>query len=201
MNRKFTSMVFAFFSLASLSTLDSARAQSRFAMSVDLAPGYGWVGPNPYVVDDVVSNNSSIKTGTSIHFRLSPNWSLSSGLWLEWIHSGKSSVDVKGVGHRLNIPLLVHYQVGTKRLSPYLSAGSAVDRFMYSVVTYNRGTTVTSVFDYRLKLNLRYMMGAGVRYKINDQLSGVVQPMFAYDPRYEGKRYELALQTQLLFHF
>jgi hypothetical protein len=62
-----------------------AKAQSRFSMSVDAAPVHElWrYKPGPSLFEPL--NFTGVRVGTSLHFQLASRWSVSSGVWLEWV--------------------------------------------------------------------------------------------------------------------
>lgn len=72
--------IFVLFVVISPETL----AQSRLSLSVDAAPVYEGLRYNATLTEVEPRNFGGIRAGTSLHFRLTPHWSLSSGLWLEW---------------------------------------------------------------------------------------------------------------------
>ena len=148
-------------------------------------------------------NMPGFQAGSSLHFRVAPRWSLSSGLWLEW----KSTKQV-GTGpftnlghHSIKVPLLVHYQRTDKRLTPYFSAGLVWDKYKYSVYANSKPPRSITVFNVATDPQIKYLLGAGGKYQFNEHLAGIIQPTFIYGTRSSERSYQLSLQTQLVFQF
>lgn len=141
--------IFILLVVASCKTL----AQSRFSMSVDAAPAYEHVGYAPAFTEGVPFNSWGARLGTSLHYRLASRWSVSSGLWLEWKGNKSSTI---GNYHDLSIhsfkvPLLVHYTLSDKQLSPYFSTGLVWDKFKYSVYSNSKPQESITIFSRPLK--------------------------------------------------
>lgn len=177
-------------------------AQSRFSMSVDAAPVYEALRyTSPAEVAPV--NLWGFRAGTSLHYRLAPRWSVSSGLWMEWNGARNAGIGSHSdlTSHYFKVPLLAHYRLTDKRLAPYFSAGLVWDEFKYSVYSNSKPRESITVFNVATKPQLKYLLGAGGKYQLNEHLAGIVQPTFIYGARSGGRSYQLSLQTQLLFQF
>lgn len=181
----------------------NTRGQSRFSMSVDTAPVYERFGYSASVTEGVPFNTWGARLGTSLHVRLAPRWSLSSGLWLEWKGNKRSTIgNYRDFSiHSFKVPLLVHYTLSDKRLSPYFSAGLVWDKFKYSVYSNSKPQESITIFNVVAKPQIKYLLGAGVKYRINEYLAGTLQPTFEYGARSGTRSYQVSLQTQLVFQF
>lgn len=179
-------------------------AQSRLSMSVDAAPVYERFGYSSGSTEGVPFSTWGARLGTSLHFRLAPRWSVSSGLGLEWKGHKRATFGnyyTHYTIHSFKVPLLVHYTLSDKRLSPYFSTGLVWDRIQYSVNSNSKHRESITLLNILRESQIKYLLGAGVKYRLNDHLFGVVQPTFIYGARRDARSYQLSLQTQLVFQF
>lgn len=103
--------------------------------------------------------------------------------------------------HQFQVPLLVQYQLTDKRLTPYFSAGLMLEKTKYYVLSQRSPAQSIVLIDAPTDPQLKYLLGAGMRYQFNEQLAGTMQPTFVCGTRSGTHSYQLSLQTQLMFQF
>ncbi|MPR37022.1 hypothetical protein GBK04_27725 [Cytophagaceae bacterium SJW1-29] len=146
---------------------------------------------------------AGFRAGTSLHAQLAPRWSVSSGLWLEWKSAGNVDYGslTKLTHDTVKVPLLVHYQRTDKRLTPYFSAGLLLEKLMYFQHSNPKPSENIVLIDLAIEPQLKYLVGAGARYRFNEHLAGIIQPTFVFGARASEQTYQLSLQTQLVCRF
>ena len=190
---------------ALLGIAGNASAQSRFSMSANVAP---ILKSSTFYDNTSPVRQSTTYTGfgigTNLHFQFSPRWSASSGLWLEWVKSRSTEQSVLNNPHYFKIPLLVNYQLGQKRLSPYFTTGLVLEKFKYSTVVFldGAGAGNTTIYNVGERAQLKLLLAAGMKYDLNESLSLVVQPTFISNSLHVLNRgYQLNFQTQVICRF
>jgi hypothetical protein len=191
-----------------LALVHTGQAQSRFSASVTAAPSLSRVTYRNN--DSKPFTQQGFQAGTVLHYHISEQWSVSSGLWLEWtrtptrpwvVGSGLQS----STGHNFRFPLLLHYQVTARRLAPYLSGGLVLYKEKYEIfkVTYPPDPSAELGFNVNQALRPHLLLGAGLKYRLNEHLSLITQPVFTYGAdNFVGTRtFQYSLQTQLACRF
>lgn len=107
-----------------------------------------------------------------------------------YTYVSKRSTDTRTSDH-FQFPVLINYATSSNRLSPYLSVGALFD---YQLGQFDQGTIKTSG-----------LVAAGIKYRINPNLSLVVQPtgsyLFEKNFAQKFRSYQVGLQTQLVWRF
>jgi hypothetical protein len=202
--------------------------QSKFSLSLNLAPVYGHSAseqtlpiPDPNTQSattdyGIRSHGIGYSFGLTGRYAFTTKWSASAGIWATSSIFSTADISFNGTQYSIDfqnhhpysyaykIPLLLNYQSSRKRLSPYFSAGASLDFRAKSYVDLGNGQEVAIKVGKPLVASL--LLGAGIIYRLSRQLSLVAQPTIHYtvEPRptysyYRG--YQLSLQTQLMYHF
>ncbi|WP_020596186.1 outer membrane beta-barrel protein [Spirosoma panaciterrae] len=204
-----------------------AFAQKKFAVSVHLAPIYGHNdskirlggGPNQPPASEFImeSNGLSYQLGLSARYAFSPKWSIMTGIWAAHVVSSKLDVVQDGIPYSIRYtyshpfsnsyqsPLLINYQVSTKRLSPYVSFGAtfAYRRTSYVDLSGNGEFTPIKIGK---PVVVTPLLGVGVLYNLTEHLTLIAQPTLQYNVESHSAydyyhSYSLSLQTQLMYRF
>ncbi|QHV99410.1 PorT family protein [Spirosoma endbachense] len=212
-----------------LGTINSTFGQTKFALSINLAPIYTHTDYNstlpfpdsntqsPTTVVTSSSHGLNYMLGLSARYNFSPKWSASTGIWATHGLSGTTHFDINGISAQLpyryshpftnayKVPLLVNYESSTKRLSPYFSMGASLDfRSVSYVELEGNGQEVPVKFGKALIITP--IIGVGAIYQLNNHLLIVAQPTIQYNvqshPTYAYYHsYQIGLQMQLMHQF
>ncbi len=198
-----------------LAVMHSGHAQSRFSASLTVAPSLTRVVHQDEA--DLITRNPykqlGYQLGTQLYYHFSDQWSVSSGLWLEWNQIPSKYYDAvpgslafeRSFHHNFQIPILLNYQTTTKRLAPYFSAGLVLHKAKYSyiVIRTTTGEETEHGSNFYSPILPRLLLGAGIKYRLNEHLSLITQPVIMYEVEKErGKRvFQYSLQTQLVCRF
>ncbi|WP_373511391.1 outer membrane beta-barrel protein [Persicitalea sp.] len=170
-----------------------AEAQSKFSGGLFLSPFSSYAG-EPLDIEASSRYSTGALLGMALHYNLSPNWSLSSGILYE---SARVRYGLNGVcedsyivrKNNATVPLLINFRSTSKKVSPYLSAGM--------LVSTNKNE----------RASIRAILGAGLSYQVDSRWSIVAQPAFTLgaNSKTDGvlfpKNRQLSIQTQLLYRF
>lgn len=223
MNRNLTILVALFFF-----PITQLLAQQALSVSATLSPtlshasyNYRYFYPESdgQVVEPVYISGSRWSTGysigASVQYTYAPGWSVSSGIWFQQLSLRQARQAVAGEGtvslrnRVIRFPLLLNYYPSNQRLSPYFTLGMFVDLPITSRVVVNRVGESTQYL--RLLATPRPifhgLLGAGLRYKLNNRYTLMAQPIWTYkfgqlgsSSTYDSS-FELSLQTQLGYTF
>ena len=212
-----------FLGLASLLTT-SAVAQSRFSFGVTAAPVLSHSSSRFSVnlpdqngqinqqIFDVRGTSGGYNVGVPVQYNLTPQWSISSGVWFSQFRSsgtypfGNGPIPSRIISSSYKVPLLVNYRLTTRRLSPYFSIG-AVGSFrgttLYKPEAGSGVDAVKLTFGSKAVI-LQPLIGAGVAYRINPHWSLTAQPLliWRFKPSSNYERfvaYQVNGQVQLLY--
>jgi hypothetical protein len=214
--------------LLSLAYLTPGLGQSRWAVSINLAPIYACADykrvlpfpsvnlPGPTATELISKTHSwGYLLGLMGQYRFSANWSASAGIWATQINTSKGTFTTDGYpvavsysnthpfNYAYQVPLMVNYQSANKRLSPYVSAGVSANFRATSYYNLSGG-------EIAIKLGppviFTPILGIGAIYHLNEQVSLVLQPMIQYDVRVRPTyvyyhSFPISLQTQLIYRF
>ncbi|MBN8824540.1 MULTISPECIES: outer membrane beta-barrel protein [unclassified Spirosoma] len=205
-----------------------AFAQGKWALSVHLAPTYthndskitagGGLNPPLPVSEFVIkSNGLSYSLGVSARYAFSPKWSVTTGIWASHIATSKTDLVQDGIPYTIrytynhpfsnfySAPLLINYQVSTKRLSPYISLGTTFGfrRKSYVDLTGNGDYVAVKIGK---PVVVTPLVGVGVLYNLTEHMTLIAQPTIQYDVESHSNydyyhAYSLSLQTQLMYRF
>lgn len=158
-------------------------------------------------------NAAGYSAGVTAHYTHAPGWSLSAGVWYSQtslrlarpVAAGEVKTAVRS--RTVRLPLLLNYQSSTQRLAPYFSLGLLLDFPMTSRVVVTRSDQPTQ--HLRLAVDkgpvFQPMLGAGVRYQLNQRCAFALQPVWSYNlGRFGGSRtynssYEVSVLTQVTY--
>ncbi|GAB4027919.1 hypothetical protein [Spirosoma gilvum] len=201
-----------------------AFAQSRFAVSAQLAPVYAHAdskitagGGAPVSEFIINSNGLSYSLGINARYAFSPKWSITTGIWATHVATSKQDVVQDGNSYTVRYeynhpfsnfykaPLLINYQSSTKRLSPYFSLGATFDFRGTSYVDLSGNGEYTAV-KFGKAVVVTPLVGIGALYNLTKHTALIVQPTLQYDiesrPAYTYYHsYQVSLQAQLLYRF
>jgi len=76
-----------------------------------------------------------------------------------------------------------------------------LDKYIYSIYSNYKQTETITLMNFEVAPQLKYLLGAGGKYRFNEHLAAIVQPTFIYGARSGQRNYQMSLQTQLLFQF
>ena len=208
-------------------------AQSRFGFSITAAPTYAYTNstqtvylpagivptapagslePVPVVWSAKVTS-WGYAMGGMMHYRFSPNWSASTGLWYNQSRTSiigsfpYAATPARTSSHGLQVPLFINFRPGDKRLSPYFSVGGLASFQQYTTSQIDFGSGPTEVtFRSGKSVAYRAVAGAGVSYRFNPHLSLVAQPLLIWNFKPNGSfskytSYQINGQTQLVYSF
>ncbi|WP_461147158.1 hypothetical protein [Spirosoma pulveris] len=205
-----------------------ALGQSRFSVSVSLAPVYGHSDSKavfPFSTDPAYptttlvarSHGLGYSFGLMGHYNFSSKWSVSAGIWATANLSSKSDFELNNNRNTIHIqsshpfeynyriPVLLNYTWAIKRLSPYLSVGTSAN-FRSTSYAYVNGQEIPIKVGKAIR-NGPLMVGAGIIYQVRKNASLVVQPMLEYSLNAKSANYVyahsymLSLQAQLRYRF
>ncbi|WP_169521807.1 outer membrane beta-barrel protein [Spirosoma spitsbergense] len=209
-------------------------AQHRFGLSITAAPTYSYANATqPSYVASTMNGSAvlesvilSTKTqawgyvvGGMIHYQLTPNWSVSTGLWYNYSRTTSLSISTsdpiltltqlpaRTSSHGLKIPLFINYRLTSNRLSPYFSVGGLASFRQRTRVEYEPGSG-QSDFEFLSGKAVTYrpVLGAGIAYRLNPHLSLIAQPLLIWNVKPNGNythytSYQVNGQTQLVYSF
>jgi hypothetical protein len=182
----------------------AAKAQSKLSMSALVAPGYVRTASS----NDQGGRNSahyrSLPLGAMLNYHFSNQWSGSSGLLLEWQDKLSKESNFISQSHYFSIPILFNFQSAQKRLSPYFSVGTQLQSWKYWNYGVSGEDEVGVNFGSRVQyVRVRLLLGAGLKYQLNEHLSLITQPVFIYGTEKERstRTFQYSLQTQLVCRF
>jgi hypothetical protein len=203
-------------------------AQNRFSVSVTGGPVINYAsarynillpgsspGQGSQTIITTVDNQSTrggYSIGLSANYAFTPNWSISTGFWYNRLSMNGTNpfnatpTPTRIIGQDYQVPLLVNYRLGHKRLSPYFSAG-ALANFPRSTIYREEGNSGDSFkLLFSTSMDVRAVVGAGVAYQLNNHLSLIAQPMliWRFKPAGDYERYvayQVNGQIQLMYSF
>ena len=204
-------------------------AQKRFSFGITAAPVLSHTNArytlflpdgNGQLYRDTFETRSTIggyTVGIPIQYNITPNWSVTSGLWHTQLRSmgpfplfqqGTTPVSARIISSSYRVPLTVNYRLTTQRLSPFFSLGT---------VASFRGTTRfkpeeglglkgSKLILGSKEVSFQALVGAGVAYQINEHWSLTAQPqlIWYFKPGGNYERYvsyQANGQVQLLYSF
>lgn len=202
-----------------------ASGQSRFSLSATGAPALSYTNyrgevliPSPTTAGQFVpltlssrSTAYGVSAGFMGQYALTPNWSVSTGLWYDQLTQtnldfAPTGPNARVVTANLKVPVLLNFKPLASRLSPFVSAGM--------VLNYTQPTRLINVLtpgsDVRVQFansaTYRAVLAAGVAYRLNRHFSVTFQPTllwrFRPNSRYDRfVSYQLNGQTQLVYSF
>ncbi|WP_461069006.1 hypothetical protein [Spirosoma horti] len=208
--------------------INPALGQSRFSISVNVAPLYGHSAFNavlPFSTDPAFPTTSIASRSHTIgysfglmgHYGFSAKWSVSTGIWATSILSTKGDFNVNDDNSTISIhnphpfqygyriPVLLNYRWTDKRVSPYLSVGTSAN-FRSTSYIYLNGQEVPIKEGKAIRKG-PLMVGAGAIFQVRERTSLVVQPMLEYSlnakpDNYDYSRsYSLSVQAQFRYQF
>ncbi|MCX6218532.1 hypothetical protein [Spirosoma sp.] len=209
-----------------LINLQNSFGQSKFSVSVNLAPVYTHTDfslpvplPNsPVVLTEYAGRAYGLhySVGLMGWYHFSSKWSASAGIWATHQAIGKTNITYNGVAssttyqynHPFNnyykVPVQINYQPAQKKLSPYFSAGVSFDLRGTSYVDLFGDGTYTAV-KFGKPVVVTPLVGVGLIYQLTNRLSLLTQPTFQYDLQARPANnyyhaYQVSLQTQLIWH-
>jgi Outer membrane protein beta-barrel domain len=180
--------------------------------------------------DRIEKARMGFTTGVSFGWNISSNLQIESGLFysakgyktnkelLVYIPPASSDdpIAVKNVYRKqfLDVPLRIVYQWGGKRLQVAPSGGMVLNLFLHQgLITYSYYETgevkkgKAKLQDDIRKLNLSVQLGMGLRYRLNDRLKLMVEPVLRYgllnsaDTPVAEKLWTAGLNTGVYFSF
>jgi Outer membrane protein beta-barrel domain len=207
----------------------SVAAQSRISVGITAAPVVNYsnirqhillpdyTNPGGQPIDNVLGSRSTTGgyvVGTSIQYNFTPAWSIASGFWLYQTRRTGTFPFTPGnlpsriISNTFQVPLLLNYRSGTRRLSPYFSVGVVGSSNRSTLFKPVEGTAFskTRVVFNRKAVTIQALVGAGVAYRITPHVSVTVQPLLIWHFRPSGNydhytAYQVNGQTQLLYTF
>lgn len=204
----------------------SAHGQSKFSLSVSLAPEYAHSNVSIIIPDFNPTNPgyTSLKSKTNLlnytlgltaGYSFSEKWSVTSGLWATHPFAGSISIFQgpqlakvaykyeRPFNNQYRVPIMVNLRPSTNRISPYISVGTTLD-FRKSAYVDIDGSGNEERVKFGKAVTFNPIVGIGVISNLKENLSLVVQPTFQYliqsQKGYDYRRsYLVGLQVQLMF--
>ncbi|GAB3698511.1 hypothetical protein GCM10027592_23630 [Spirosoma flavus] len=206
----------------------SVFGQHKLTLSVASAPSYvhtafsyRYLYPDSdgQIVEPIFMNGErwlpGIQAGLTATYTWEPGWSVSSGIWYHQLTTRQVRQAIAGNGRStiryrtIRVPVLLHFRMNQKRLSPYFSFGTFLDFPIPSRVIAEREGLPTQYL--RLSADsgpiFHIMLGAGGQYRLNERLSLTLQPLASYKlGRFGGAdtndpSYEISMLAQIGYTF
>ncbi|MBC3784546.1 outer membrane beta-barrel protein [Spirosoma utsteinense] len=158
-------------------------------------------------------NTIGFTAGLGAHYTYAPGWSVATGIWYSQTARQQARLAAAGEGtttlrsRTLRVPLLLNYQLTTRRFAPYFSLGLWLDFPLNARVIVDRIDEPTQRL--RLKTDtgpiFQPLLGVGGRYQPARRWALIVQPVWSYNlGRFGGARtynssYEVNILAQITY--
>ncbi|CAN5492958.1 hypothetical protein BH09BAC4_BH09BAC4_49290 [soil metagenome] len=207
-----------------LTTATLASAQSRFALSITGGPVINHASTkltfllpdqNGQLIPNTFENRATTygySIGLLATYAFTPNWSISTGFWYNRLSMNSTNpfnstpTPTRIISQDYQVPLLLNFRPGQKRLSPYFSVG-ALANFPRSTLYREEGNSGNSFkILFNTSMDVRAVVGAGIAYRLNNHLSLTAQPMLIWRFKPAGDyehyvAYQVNGQLQVMYSF
>jgi len=126
-------------------------------------------------------HNMPIKAGVSLSYRLSPRWSVQTGLAYSYLSSNittsyiNHTEELKQRLHYIGVPLTASYTViGNDHWTAYLTAGGMVEKLVKGQTKDSNTDEVSDISEHRLQWSVKAAVGAA--YHVSQLISVYVEP-------------------------
>ncbi len=138
-------------------------------------------------------------TGLNLRYHFTSRWDLSVGLLYNRTTAQLKdplSNDIKLTTNYLQVPVLINFRSSVKRLSPYFSVGTILEKSALANNDRVKPSAVIAVgVDYRINKNIDWLIQPTGSYLFYKPDSGWLYQFKDYNS------YRIGIQTQLMFHF